>query len=125
MISSGTLTSTECLSPKVRIFRSDLEVSLVSLSVKEYPESYDKHIEYVKRVVPKEKLHFVKLSDGWDPFCRILGKPVPKEPLPRANDAEDAERIFKTVALQAALVWLGIFTVIGIGVYTGLSILRG
>ena len=29
------------------------------------PQTYDRHIEYLKRVVPKERLRFFNLKDGW------------------------------------------------------------
>ena len=37
------------------------------------------------QVVPKNQLLLFKLSDGWEPLCEFLGKPVPKEDFPHRN----------------------------------------
>lgn len=51
------------------------------------------HNESVKRAVPKERLLVFDVRDGWEPLCRFLDVPVPHEPFPRTNSAEEfAER---------------------------------
>ena len=42
-------------------------------------------MEYVKRVVPPERLHFVHVKDGWEPLCKILNKPTPGLDFPKSN----------------------------------------
>ncbi|KAH8765239.1 hypothetical protein F5882DRAFT_383223 [Hyaloscypha sp. PMI_1271] len=42
------------------------------------PELMDKHAEYICKVVPKERLLEMGLSQGWEPLCKFLGKPMPK-----------------------------------------------
>lgn len=41
----------------------------------------------VRGLVPKQNLLEWSVEDGWEPLCKFLGKPVPKEPFPRVNDA--------------------------------------
>jgi hypothetical protein len=70
--------------------------------------------EYVKTTVPKDRLLVMELKEGWEPLCKFLDVPVPDEPLPRANDALAAERTAKIIFGQLLLIWLGIFSVIGL-----------
>jgi len=48
--------------------------------------AYIEHIEQVKRYVPSEKLLVFDATQGWEPLCAFLGKPVPDEPFPNVND---------------------------------------
>ncbi|KIW00138.1 uncharacterized protein PV09_08316 [Verruconis gallopava] len=45
-------------------------------------ELYERHAQYVRRVVPEGQLYFFDVRDGWAPLCNILGVEVPKEPFP-------------------------------------------
>lgn len=72
------------------------------------PDTIIKHNEWLKKVIPSEKLHFIDIKDGWKPLCDILDKPVPNESFPRANDAEAADAVFQGVVLKASILWLGI-----------------
>jgi len=51
-------------------------------------EVYERHITYLKRVVPARRLYFFELEQGWAPLCAILGKDVPDVPFPRLNERE-------------------------------------
>jgi len=70
-------------------------------------------------MVPKEKLLVMNLSQGWEPLCKFLGKPIPDVPFPRANDADEADRTAKKVVRKLMLAWLGLFTVVGGSIYGG------
>jgi hypothetical protein len=57
---------------------------------KEFAEKiFHQHNEEVKAYVPAEKLLVFDVSDGWEPLCKFLGKPIPEEPLPHTNKRED------------------------------------
>lgn len=71
------------------------------------------HEDYVKRVVPKERLFFFNVKDGWEPLCKILNCPVPDEPFPRANDANSMHEFFESILKAAIVRWLQIFAVSG------------
>lgn len=87
--------------------------------------TYDRHIEYLKRVVPKEKLFFYDVRDGWEPLCQILGVPIPKDkPFPRLNDAAAVEGIMKAGIRQGIMTWAGIGVTAMAGVYTGLRVAK-
>ncbi|KAK7954416.1 hypothetical protein PG988_015110 [Apiospora saccharicola] len=85
------------------------------------------HNDHIRKIVPKDNLLEWNPSDGWQPLCNFLGKPVPNVPFPHINKgAEDAPR-HKKLAMQriailitrslirpilfvslAASVWIGI-----------------
>lgn len=57
--------------------------------VKNLRSAYIRHNKYVREKVPAEQLLDYKLSDGWEPLCRFLGKQVPAEPFPFVNDSAE------------------------------------
>jgi hypothetical protein len=68
------------------------------------------HNEWVRKQVPKEKLLEMDLADGWEPLRKFLGKPVPSEPFPRANDRDSRDRFMKEKLIQAGVTWVGIMS---------------
>lgn len=42
----------------------------------------------MKRLTPKDRLLVFRLSEGWEPLCKHLGKPVPNVPFPHVNEKE-------------------------------------
>lgn len=69
-------------------------------------------------------MYWMEITDGWAPLCKMLNKPVPKEPFPRVNDAAALNELIKGMMLATAGVWLVItivlFTVIYFGARSGL-----
>ncbi|CAJ2511767.1 Uu.00g073920.m01.CDS01 [Anthostomella pinea] len=82
------------------------------------PDILEYHYDYVKKVVPKERLYWTQLGD-WASLCEILEKPVPNEPFPRANDSEAVETTAKYVFRRTAMVWMGLIVVAGAVCYAG------
>lgn len=41
----------------------------------------------IRGLVPPDRLLEWDISDGWEPLCKFLGKPVPDVPFPHANAA--------------------------------------
>jgi hypothetical protein len=78
----------------------------------------DEHNEYVKEVTPPAKFHMMELSEGWAPLCKILGKPTPDEPFPRANDAAAIEGLAGQIFIEAGSRWAGIFAITGVLAYS-------
>lgn len=68
----------------------------------------------MRNLVPKERLLEVELGSGWEPLCKFLGKPIPKEPFPHVNEAAARDKFTLNILRKAAMAWAGIFTVIGI-----------
>lgn len=82
---------------------------------------YDDHHAMIRAIVPKENLLEYNYADGWEPLCKFLGKPVPNEKFPRANEAEwllsarfetriikTILGIFRTTKRFAPLIFLGL-----------------
>lgn len=74
----------------------------------------EKHEDYVRRVVPPERLFFFDVKDGWEPLCKILNCPVPNEPFPRANNGKAMQAFFEKIVRKALVTWLQIFAVAGV-----------
>ena len=47
------------------------------------------YYDEVRRIVPRERLLEYRVGDGWEPLCKFLGKPIPEEPFPKANDTQE------------------------------------
>lgn len=51
-------------------------------------EVYTRHNDWVRSIIPKERLLEFEPAQGWQPLCNFLKKPVPATPFPRLNEAE-------------------------------------
>ena len=71
---------------------------------------WEKHEQWLREIVPPEKLFFVDVKDGWDsPLCRALGVPVPKDQeFPRLNDGKAVDEIFKGLFIQGMVRWAAV-----------------
>lgn len=47
--------------------------------------AYQKHVQNVTSLVPKDKLLCFDVKSGWSPLCSFLGVGEPSEPFPRVN----------------------------------------
>ncbi|KAL9089181.1 MAG: hypothetical protein Q9159_002652 [Coniocarpon cinnabarinum] len=48
---------------------------------------YTDHNALVRHIAPRERFLDYRLDQGWEPLCRLLGKPIPDEAFPRLNEA--------------------------------------
>lgn len=64
-----------------------------------------RHNAEVERVVPAERLLVWEVTDGWEPLCDFLGRDVPDEPLPHANDRDTFLERVVGGALDALQDW--------------------
>ncbi|MGE5378070.1 MAG: sulfotransferase family protein [Bacteroidota bacterium] len=59
-------------------------------SEKEYViEVYQKHIQHVVELVPRERLLQFDIRDGWKPLCDFLQTAIPAEPFPKVNERSE------------------------------------
>lgn len=66
---------------------------------------FNRHLDEVRRTVPPERLLEFDISQGWEPLCRFLGKPLPPAdvPFPHLND----RRFFRRLLLAFRVAeWL-------------------
>jgi hypothetical protein len=47
---------------------------------------FEQHLADVKAAIPPDRLLVFNVRDGWAPLCDFLGRPVPNEPFPQANE---------------------------------------
>jgi len=72
--------------------------------------TYDRHIAWLKRTVPEDRLVFFDVKDGWEPLCKALGKKVPDGiPFPRINDGEAIDTFAKKHVQRGLIRWTGLF----------------
>lgn len=75
-------------------------------------QTYDRHIAWLKEIVPEDRLVFFDVKDGWEPLCKALGKEVPDGiPFPRINDGEAIDSFAKKHVQRGLVRWAAIFTV--------------
>lgn len=76
-------------------------------------EIYEAHIEWLKSVVPEEKLFFYDVRDGWGPLCEALDVPVPVGvEFPRVNDGEHIDRIARDFVRRGLMRWAMVVSVL-------------
>lgn len=79
-------------------------------------EHWEKHIAYLKRVVPKDKLIFFDVKEGWEPLCKVLGKDVPDMEFPRINDGQAINNLTKRFIVKGLVRWGGAILTVAVGV---------
>ncbi|KXS93921.1 hypothetical protein AC578_6803 [Pseudocercospora eumusae] len=66
------------------------------------------HENYLRKKIPKEKLHFYNVQSGWGPLCEILGVEVPSCPFPYRNKGDEIQRTFRKYMCIGGAIWTGI-----------------
>jgi Sulfotransferase domain len=56
---------------------------------------FERHIEAVRRTIAAERLLVHEIAQGWQPLCDFLALPVPDEPFPQANAAQEFRARFE------------------------------
>ncbi|KAI1084575.1 hypothetical protein F5B20DRAFT_567989 [Whalleya microplaca] len=77
------------------------------------------HDDYIRHIVPKDKLLVMELKEGWGPLCKFLDKQVPTCPFPRSNEAKAVEELARQISSKAMMTWLMILVLVSFSVYTG------
>lgn len=72
---------------------------------------YTRHNEFVRKVVPQERLLEHESSQGWEPLCRFLGREVPEGPYPHLNDTQELKTSFMFVMRIGLAFWFGLAAV--------------
>lgn len=54
---------------------------------------FERHIEEVKAAIDPGRLLIYEVKQGWEPLCRLLGKPVPSEPFPHVNSRDETAKL--------------------------------
>ncbi|KAJ9414993.1 hypothetical protein QL093DRAFT_2022902 [Fusarium oxysporum] len=81
--------------------------------------SYNQHITWLKENVPEDHLVFIDVHDGWEPLCKALDLPVPKDvPFPRINDSQAIDNFAKKNINRGLVRWGAIMLVVGTSAWT-------
>lgn len=76
---------------------------------------------WVRKNIASDRLLTMELNQGWEPLAKFLGKPVPDEPFPRANDSEAMQQFVQNMFRTAMLVWVGILASAGTAAWMGFA----
>ncbi|KAL4959212.1 sulfotransferase family protein [Aspergillus stella-maris] len=58
-------------------------------------KAFRAHYARVKEIVPPENLLVYKVSEGWEPLCKFLGQPLPRQPYPTGNQVSVFQKRFQ------------------------------
>lgn len=74
---------------------------------------WDRHVQHLKKIVPKDRLVFYDVREGWEPLCKVLGVPIPQDiPFPRLNDAQAMDTFMKANVKKGIMAWTMIMFII-------------
>ena len=74
------------------------------LNDKQWAEQYyQQRLKHIKKIIPEKQLLIYDVRDGWEPLCKFLNKPIPKEPFPRANTRKTMNKIVYTIVAKAVI----------------------
>jgi hypothetical protein len=75
------------------------------------------HDQFIIDNVPKERLLLMRLEEGWEPLCKFLGRPIPSELFPHANDSASADSIAAYMMAMYLVRWTLLLGTAAMGVY--------
>jgi hypothetical protein len=82
---------------------SEREDKLICTAAKARP-MYREHNRLVRSVVPADRLLDYKMSDGWEPLCRFLGKDIPETPFPTKHGRGDVSTRYRWIRIHGLKV---------------------
>lgn len=71
---------------------------------------YHAHNDWVKEIVPRERLLVFKCQDGWAPLCEFLGRQR-ANPFPHGNEAGHLKFYKRAAMLVGILLWLVVLAI--------------
>lgn len=85
--------------------------------------NYVQYIDLIKKLIPPERLHVIKLEDGigWDKICGYLEKPIPDVPYPVTDNHHEIMKPFFAGLVRTAFFNMAatLIPVVGLGLYLG------
>lgn len=67
---------------------------------------YIRYNEWMRKVIPPDRLLEHEPADGWEPLCKFLDVKVPDTPYPRTNERVPLRRWFFQLAAIGGLSWI-------------------
>ncbi|KAF1924912.1 uncharacterized protein M421DRAFT_269037 [Didymella exigua CBS 183.55] len=87
-------------------------------------EHWVRHMEYLKCVVPDDRLIFYDVKEGWEPLCRVLEKAVPDMEFPRIDDERAIEELARRFLIKGFVRWGVVTSAVRVGVVVILWVAR-
>lgn len=84
-------------------------------------KSFEDYYNKVRALVPKERLLEYHVSQGWEPLCEFLGRPVPAEEVPFINQTEVINKRLDKMWIANAKAQLK--RLLDVSAYTALTVL--
>eukprot|EP01084_Bolivina_argentea_P233098 392663_1 len=75
---------------------------------------YDKHIEEVKSIVPKEQLLIFDVNNGWTELCNFLQVSIPNKPFPKINNSDQLNQFMYRWKMKALLSYFNMYYIIAV-----------
>jgi len=98
----GVRIATRCGLPTRRFY--EMTEKVVSMGAvggnwekEQVKKAFNDYNDGVIRECPKGRLLVFQAKDGWEPLCQFLGKPIPDQPYPHANDTAHFKKIVMLV----------------------------
>lgn len=82
---------------------------------------FKEHNAAVIAECPKDKLLVYEVSQGWEPLCKFLNKPIPDVPFPNVNDTAHFQKMINAINEQGFAIirnWLIPAAMLGAAVLT-------
>jgi hypothetical protein len=91
------------------------------------PECYEEHNERVRSEARKRGREILewRATDGWEPLCKFLDKPVPDKPFPHLNDEATIKMLIRILMARGIISWLVVIGVPILGLWLGRSSGKG
>ncbi|SPN99039.1 uncharacterized protein DNG_02078 [Cephalotrichum gorgonifer] len=75
-------------------------------------QTLEAHEDHLRAVVPKEKLFWYEVKQGWEPLCKILDLPVPDQPFPHNNSKAEARNTYNQLLIAGFMAWGVVLTIL-------------
>lgn len=67
---------------------------------------WNRHMAYLERTVPKDRLVYFDVREGWEPLCKALDVPIPQGvEFPRINDGKAIDAFAKKQVRKGMQRW--------------------
>ncbi|KWV91614.1 sulfotransferase family protein [Erythrobacter sp. YT30] len=83
--------------------------------------AFEKHNAAVQAELPAERLLVFEVKQGWEPLCEFLGKPIPDEPFPHANDTAEFQKTIRNIKSGFAIFHILVIAAIAAGLWALLT----
>ena len=74
--------------------------------------TWERHIEWLEQHVPKDRMIYYNVKDGWEPLCKALDLPLPSTAFPKMNDTQAMDDFAKQQITRGMKRWCIVLSVV-------------